>query len=164
MVSYVQWTLSGKRYEKAKVIGTLGAVFSKLKDVVKQYCVHMYVKRKQALAFQQAKQSVNDSTAVIQVDFAENYSFAEQDKIQSAHWIHQQCTIFTSYTWYSGDEKGSVIVSDTLLHTKNTVFVFMNYILENVLEHSSGITSVQIFSDGAASQFKQKYLFCSLTH
>ena len=40
VVNYIQWTLSGKIYEKAKIISTLGAVFSKLKDMVKQFCVH----------------------------------------------------------------------------------------------------------------------------
>jgi hypothetical protein len=66
--------------------------------------------------------------------------------------------------WYSDGGKGSVIVSDTLQHFKQTVFVFMEFVLKEVMAHGSGIKSVQIFSDGAPTQFKQKYLFCSLTH
>ena len=32
---------------------------------------------------------------VVQVDFAENYAIIHQDEIQSAHWNHNQVTIFT---------------------------------------------------------------------
>ena len=117
VVNYVPWKLSGNRNENAEIISTLGTVFSKLKEMVKQFCVHTYLKRKQTLAFQKAKQNVNNSTAVIQVDFAENYSFVEQNEIRSGRWTYQQCTIFISYTWYSGDGKGNVIISNTLLHT-----------------------------------------------
>ena len=36
------------------------------------------------------------NTAVLQVDFPENFSNLWQDKVQSPHWNKKQVTVFTS--------------------------------------------------------------------
>lgn len=55
-----------------------------------------------------------------------------------------------------------VIVSDYLQHNKLSVNCFMEWIFGHLTSKFIGIKSITIFSDGAASQFKQKYLFANL--
>ena len=37
----------------------------------------------------------DSSFIVLQVDFSENASIVDQNEIHSAHWSHQQVTVFT---------------------------------------------------------------------
>lgn len=50
-----------------------------------------------------------------------------------------------------------------MAHDKYCVHVCLDQIL-TLLKENVHFEVVHIFSDGAASQFKQKYNFCNLTH
>ena len=54
------------------------------------------------------------------------------------------------------------IVSDELQHTKPSVHAFMTYIFSSLKAKYPDIQRIDIFSDGAASQFKQRFLFSNL--
>ena len=73
-----------------------------------------------------------DSTAVVlQVDFSENATFLEQNEVQSAHWTHKHVTIFTAHAWINKHGKQSfAIISDSLNHTKNAVYIFMSKLFD----------------------------------
>lgn len=105
------------------------AVLKQLKDNMEKFKIHCYVKKVQSISFEESKQSLQDYEAVVQLDFAENYALVCQDEIQSAHWSHDQVTIFTCCIWLSGQEiKPIVIVSDDKSHTKYAVWTFLKHI------------------------------------
>ena len=100
---------------------------------------------------------------MLQVDFSENATIASQNETQSAHWCHGQATLFTAYAWIKEDENESfVLVSDDLTHTKYSVYIFMEYIMKHLREKFPSIKVLNVFSDGAGSQFKQRFLFSNL--
>ena len=103
----------------------------------------------------------------VQINFAENCAVKEQDEIQSARWSNKQITVFTGLVWFLNDDtverRSFVLVTDYLGYVKYAVHVFLNIILENIRAETSFHT-VHVFSDGAASQFKQKYNFVNLTY
>ena len=100
---------------------------------------------------------------VLQVDFSENATLLQQDEIQSAHWTHQHVAIFTAHTWIDKHVKESfAIVSDNLNHTKEAVYTLMSFLFSKLTEKYKSIKVIKVFSDGAASQFKQRYLFSNL--
>ncbi len=103
----------------------------------------------------------NKQNAVLQVDFSENATIMSQNETQSAHWNHSQATLFIAHAW-TGEGKSFAIVSDALTHTKESVWVFMSYLLKKLKEDNPCLEVLNIFSDGAGSQFKQKYLFSNL--
>ena len=108
--------------------------------------------------------SCDGKTILLKVDFSENASLflLMQNKIQSAHWNHSQATLFTAHVWINQDcNESIVIISDDLNHTKNAVHTFMSF-LYNQLNGNPSIETINIFSDRAASQFKQQYLFSNL--
>ena len=98
----------------------------------------------------------------MQLDFSENYAVVQQDEIQSAHWAHSQVTVFTCVVWVGGTSQSYGIVSDYLSHDKYAVYKFIEVILTDIRKRFPYTRKVCFFSDGAASQFKQKYLFVNL--
>ena len=90
----------------------------------------MFVKRQQARIFKEKIEHLTEEEAVVQVDFAENFSCKYQGEVQSAHWSQDQVTLFTVAIWTKSGDKNScceshVIVSDDLKHDKTSVAVFM---------------------------------------
>ena len=55
-----------------------------------------------------------------------------------------------------------ILVSDDLAHTKYSVFIFLEYILKHLGEKFPSIKILNVFSDGAGSQFKQRFFFSNL--
>ncbi|CAH0558561.1 unnamed protein product [Brassicogethes aeneus] len=54
------------------------------------------------------------------------------------------------------------LVSDEFTHEKISVYKFIERLLELITEDYDEVAEVKIFPNGAASQFKQKYLFSNL--
>ena len=95
---------------------------------------------------------------MIQIDFAENFSTETHNEIQSAYWSHTQVTFFTVCAWESNG-----IHSMVLHHDKYAVNVFLSQIFQHLDENIRPFESIVMFSDGASSQFKQRFLLYSLT-
>ena len=103
----------------------------------------------------------NDSTAVLQIDFAENYSIFWQDKVQSALWHKNQITVFTAAFWHSVGCNSAVVVSDDRSHSRDCIIVFLEHIIKQLLNEN--ITALHIWSDGPSSQFKNRYIAATLS-
>lgn len=124
-------------------------------------CIHK--KKQQSAFFQRKKREGDEKCAVLQVDFAENYTSAYQDEIQAAHWHQSQITVFTAVAWIKEEAQSYVLVSDNLHHEKKSVTAFLSGVIKNMMSKHSTINVVHIFSDGAASQFKNKYIWAFLS-
>lgn len=161
-ISWKQWTDSE---EKLKLVEVKGSVHDCIKEIEKQFIYykwHLFIKRSQAAYFEETKDKLKDGEAVLQVDFAENFTATSQDEIQSAHWVHQQITIFTAVAWMSGEEKQCfAVISDELGHGKLSVWVFLKTIITSLLQKYK-INTLKIFSDGCAAQFKNKFTLSNL--
>ena len=117
----------------------------------------------QAAHFAKLIAECNESSVALQVDFSENASLLQQNEIQSAHWTHKQVTVFTAHAWIGGGVYHSFIIeSDSLNHTKEAVYTFISVLFRKLLEKQPSIEAINVFSNGAASQFKQRYLFSNL--
>ena len=75
-------------------------------------------------------ESLNSKSIIIHFDFSENYEFISWDEIQSAHWEHQSCTLFTAMVHYKDNKLKHnlyVFVSDYLNHdNKYVVLVILS--------------------------------------
>ena len=54
------------------------------------------------------------------------------------------------------------IISDYLNHAKDAVYTFMPKLFNYLMKTYSSIKLINLFGDGASSQFKQQYLFSNL--
>ena len=100
----------------------------------------------------------NSNTVMIQVDFAENYTCAAQDEVQSAHQKQNQITLFTSGLWFRENTQCQVIISDHLKHEKTPIIVFMDELFS---KKPVDATTVKVGSDRPRNHFKNKYVMGS---
>ena len=172
--TWYQWervtkTLPSKTGKAKKVVKMLkvnkeGSVEDAMTSLTRQlpkFLQHVFIQRKQSQFFQDKIVNLEENEAVIQIDFAENYTCYQQDEIQAAHWSQDQVTLFTVAIWSQSKESSfasHVIVSDDLSHDKKSVAVFIDKILKEVKECNPGLKVVHIFSDGPSSQFKNRYI------
>ena len=76
----------------------------------------------------------------------------------SAHWMTESVTLFTAVIYQSGGSRSYVLVSDELHHDKYAVFCFNQTILRHYSSvHGKTVRQLHLFTDGAASQFKNRY-------
>ena len=99
--------------------------------------------------------------AVLQMDFAENYTCSSQDKVQSAHWNQAQITLYTSVMWSQETIKSHVIIGDYMSHDKTAVVVFVDELLSTV---RGEVKSVKIWSNCHASQFNNRFIMSALQY
>ena len=157
------WQNTDNRVEKVEIIATVEDAFTALKTQLKPFLLHTYVKRKQAVHLKELVSNCDGVIVVLQVDFSENATITSQREIQSAHWNHVQATLFTAHAWIGTDSTESILIlSDDLNHTKQCVYTYMQYIFNYLKSKCPNMKVFDIFSDGASSQFKQKYLFSNL--
>ena len=98
----------------------------------------------------------NQDTAVLQVDFAGNFSTLRQNEVQSQHWNKKQVTLFTSVVWCQNTCKSEVVISDNLSHTKDSVITFIDKLISELAD--SSVKVLQLWSDGPSSQFKNCFI------
>ena len=89
----------------------------------------------------------------------------------TAHWSSNSVTIFTAIVYCRDEANGQLVhrsyavVSDDLHHDKQSVYAFNKMIMTDIRQHVPWpIEHVHYWSDGAASQFKNKYNFDNLLH
>ena len=152
-----------KKAEKVCITAAVSCVFDELKNQVNRFLIHRYIKRKQAAHMEKILHNCDGESILLQIDFSENASLMMQNEIQSAHWNHSQVTIFTAHAWIDENNKESfALISNCLDHTKEAVYTFMTFLYKYLLEKYPSIKLINTFSDGAASQFKQRYLFSNI--
>jgi hypothetical protein len=134
---------------------------------VQQFIWHQHVARWQDSEFKSCLADLGPNQVISLIDFAENYSFKGQDKIQSQHWFNFQLTILV-HIMYSLNPDYDVLdkksrrlkihyfyyISDDRKH--DTLFV--QYCLSYHWRYLNGIGMFPwrhtVWSDGCAAQFK----------
>ncbi|XP_050500497.1 uncharacterized protein LOC126880583 isoform X1 [Diabrotica virgifera virgifera] len=165
IIVWKQWVDIEKRPKQVEHSGTVKDVICEIKKQLPTFRVHCYIKNVQSEEFEARRLENNPKSGTLQIDFAENFSLISQDEIQSAHWSHQQVTLFTACVWTGSATSSYTIVSDDLSHQKLSIKVFLYRIIEDILKRFPNLEKLSIFSDGPSSQFKNKYtagLLCSM--
>lgn len=161
--SWKKWVEIEGHPKMVAVEGTIEEAIKELNEQLHRFRIHVYVKRVQSDIFIKAKRSVQTDEAILQIDFAENYAVIAQDEIQSAHWSHKQVSVFTACAWLAGDKRCSfAIVSDILRHDKHAVFACLKKIIMLLKDQVPELKLIKFFSDGAASQFKNRFTLSNL--
>ena len=165
-IEYKQWlstdrtTLVSVRQARDEFIDTLVSSIAKLRS-------HHFVAQAQNAHLKELKGRLTTQEAIILGDFAENYSFVVQDAIQGFYWQNIQATVhpFVVYT-KSGDEVGCdsyCVISDSLKHSTQAVFAFQREVLESVKSRHPNVRKVHYFTDGAVSQYKNRFNIRNMT-
>ena len=102
-------------------------------------------------------------------DFAENYSPIIQDEIQSAHWTSMvQTALHTTvvYLKLNGTMvfESFCVVSNCLDKRAWSVAAFLRPVINYLKDKYNHLTKVNYFSDGAATQYKNRFHLANLCH
>ena len=130
---------------------------------------HSFIAKSQAQHLKNRKESINFDTAIILVDFSENYSFAVQDEVQGFHWNKDQCTLHPVVGYVRDvDESLKVIsfcfLSEDLNHDTGFVYAVQQLLTSYIKENFPSIKRFEYFSDGCSGQYKNYKNFFNLTY
>ena len=165
-ITWQQWESDVDGRAKLRCIdGKCEVALEELMKKLAHFKIHSFVKKVQSEYFQSKKKSLTENSAVLQIDFAENYSMISQDEIQSAHWSHSQISIFTCGLWLCDNVfKPYIIVSNDLSHNKYAVCVFLDRIIEEIKKEMPAVKHLLIFSDNCTGQFKNRFVLSNICH
>lgn len=129
---------------------------------------HDFIANEQAAFLEKLKNSVGPGEFVVTLDFSENYSFHVQDAVQSQHWSKDQVTLHVYVIYYKENNvklhASFVVLSEYVNHDATSVHLY-NTKMINYLKKKFGQNNVKklyFFSDGAGSQYKNKFNFINL--
>lgn len=101
---------------------------------------------------------------ITQVDFAMNFVPAQQGEVQSALWSRCQIVLFTAATFLNGHVDPYLLVSENVPKNKETVAASLDLLLQNIPNIEDPNIEEIFWSDGAASEFKNQFVLCTLKY
>ena len=155
---------------------TLETVTKPADEFVESFCEklelllpHSFIATQQASFYKDCKSTLQPGELLVTADFSENYSFILQGAAQGFHWNNSQATIhpFVAYYIDSGElcHLSYVVISDCLQHDTVAVHLFQKRLIAYLRRKvSSYPQKIYYFSDGAASQYKNRKNFINLCH
>ena len=90
---WFRWQKVSGRLSKLEEKGSLHDLYDYISSIAPKFIKNCRIKRLQAQQYELDKQLAAEEgskNATLQMDFAENYSCAAQDEVQSAHWNQEQ--------------------------------------------------------------------------
>lgn len=167
-IEFSQWVCTD-RTQMIKSTATLDDFIDDLTNKIERLIPHSFIAKSQSLFLKNLKENLQLNTAIILLDFSENYAFVVQDEAQGYHWTSESCTLHSVLVHYKNSEgvkmvSSHCIISDDLKHDVSMVYKSQEKVLKFVKENSPHIEEVHYFSDGCAAQYKNKYNFLNLSH
>ena len=165
-LTFKQWTNT----DGTRLITRQELAYDILEEIVSQISSltnHSFIAKAQASYLSKQKESLNKGTAIVLLDFSENYSFLVQDAAQGYYWDNTQATLHPLVAYYR-KEDGSLgtisfcVVSDCMKHDATTVHAFISVIIAQLKKLVPDLSLVKYFSDGASSQYKNCKNFLNL--
>ena len=147
--------------EKNKKKGTFENMFPTLQNLLTKFLLNYFIKKLQMEAYnacQLTATEADSNTAMVQMDFSENFSCVYQDEVSSAHWKTTSVTLYTVMIWFRDQSISTVLLSDNNDHDKTTMVPYTAYILNYIKEHFG-----DIWTHGPSSQFENKYIFAFIS-
>lgn len=159
MVQYSQW-VSTDRMTLNVQITTLSEFCDTLIKKIEKLTPHSFIAQSQSDYLKMKKETLDEGSVLILMDFSENLNFVVQDEVQGYHWNNGSCTLHTVVIYYKKDQqlqaKSFCIISDDLEHdvalvyqTQKTVLNFLKFEFPEI-----PLAYAEYFTDGCAAQYK----------
>lgn len=168
-VTYSSW-ISTDRTQQVQFTVTLEEYLEILVTSLEKLIPHSYVTKSQAKYLKYIKSKLNESEAIILIDFSENYSFVLQNEAQGYHWTSNSCSLHpvVIYTRRENNEDLKVsnlcVISDDLEHDVTFVHETQKVVTKFLKTNHPEVKRVTYYSDGCAAQYKNCKNFLNLCH
>lgn len=148
---------------KKEVIMTYDELVTQFHDRLFKFRRHVFNIRWQYDAYRNLSENLKTSECLIHIDFSENYSCKYSKEIQSVHFggSHQQATLHTGVLYVQAEPYpvSFCSISPSRRHDPPAIWAHLDPVLEMVTECYPEVDRLNFFSDGPATQYKQKYNF-----
>lgn len=167
-VTYKQWT-AVDRSTLETVIENSDEFVESFGDKLESLLPHSFIATQQSMFYKECKSQLKPGEFVVSADFSENYAFVLQDAAQGFHWNNDQATIHPFVAYYKESDNinhlNFVIISDVLHHNTVAVSLYQKQLIEFLKNRFENLPKkVFYFSDGAASQYKNRKNFINLCY
>lgn len=141
--SWSLWKTSDKKVDLHNIRGTITSLLDEIDEKWSNFLMHSYINREQRTYINELRtKSSRLSYAVVQMDFAENYTFLRQREVQAAHWNNQQATLFTVHIKLGNEHKNMVIISDYMRHDTAFVHCAQGLIVDFLRKNYPQVTNI----------------------
>lgn len=155
LVGYQQWETVNKLVQKVSHALVINDILLVLEEKMQKYKMHYFLIKTQLSIFRHLKENLESDNICLIVDYAENYS-CSQDEISSAYFGRRQISLFTSIAYVGKEHPISIVIAnDCISHNKEQVWFYIKFIVNFLQSLFDDIKIVNVFSDGACSQFKR---------
>lgn len=137
-------------------------------EQLKSLVEHDFIAKKQADYLKNLKEKLGSQQLIAIMDFSENLAFEIQNAVQSYYYAKQQCTLHPICLYYKENnelkQRSIIIIAESLKHNVEAVYLFQSKLVEYLKKTNEFKTKNEIifFTDGAASQYKNKKNFLNL--
>ena len=137
-------------------------------NLLRPFSCHIYNIRRQFQELRHLTEQLNQDEIIIHEDFSENFQLKHQREIMASHWSNEAVKVFTAVVYYKDHNKdlkhlSYALISDELPHDKGSVHVFNKALLDAVSKNIF-FKQVHYWSDGAGSQFKNRFNLASVLY
>ncbi|CAG9810451.1 unnamed protein product [Chironomus riparius] len=158
LVNYQQWETVDKVVQKVTHALIINDLILLLEEKMQKFKMHYFLVKIQLALFRDLKQNLDNNSACLIVDYAENYNCRSQDEISSAYFGRRQISLFTSVVYVGNEDPISIVIAnDCISHNKEQVWFYIKFIVDFIQSLFDDIRTVNVFSDGACSQFKNRF-------
>jgi hypothetical protein len=161
-----QW-VNTDRAEMVKQLISVEDFISVLSKSLDKLIPHHFITKSQSKTFKKLKEDPPLNTAIVVMDFSENYSYTIQNEIQSYHWNRGSCTIHPVGVYLKKESNVLIsnhcFISDDLEHDTSFVNYVQREITKWLKENHPEIDKVHYFTDGCAGQYKNRNSFKNLS-
>lgn len=166
IVIYSQWITSKdgrfSHTEKGVKSSSLNELCEMFQTNLRRIAKHIFNIYHQYNIYRSLRNSLQPNECMIHIDFAENYLCKYGNEIQAVHFggSHKQVTLHTGVLYMEGKEPMSFCtISDSRRHDPLAIWAYLEPVLGWIQEVSSLIHLYHFFSDGPATQYRQKKNF-----
>ena len=130
-----------------------------LKEDVLKFSEHVRRVKAQCDQLKTLKDRLPENHAIVQMDFAENYTCQTSEEVQSAYRNASMVTLHPAVAYNKSpvgtmEHTSRVFVSDELGHNAGTVFAIMKKLLSDMKTASPGLNQVHYYTDSPTSQYR----------
>lgn len=141
--SWSMWKSIDKKVDLHQIRGTITSLLHEIDENWSAFLLHSHFNREQRNFINELRiKSSHSSYAVVQIDFAENYTFLRQREVQAAHWNNKQATLFTIHIKIGSEHKNMVIISDYMRHDTAFVYCAQRLIIDFLRKHYPQVMKV----------------------
>lgn len=128
---------------------------------------HSYIAKQQSKYLKNRKEDLGTSSALVLLDFSENYRYRFQDEVQGYHWSHSSCTVHPAVCYYKNQNNelqniNFCFLSDYMQHDVAFVYALQSNLIGILKSKLPSLKSIEYFSDGCAAQYKNCKNFLNL--